>query len=151
MDLIATLQKFEKIAIETALFMSGGTVSVAAKSIGLKRTTLIEKCKRMGINPNDFRDMIEVEEPRPVRRFSGSLDRVSSTQHPIESNIRYEMLVSALATLERNDYNRSKTARELGICVRTLRLWIDAARKMGINVPPNPHNAGRAIRKKEKK
>ena len=50
MELATTLQRFERVAIETALFMANGTVPVAAKLLGLKRTTLVEKCKRMGID-----------------------------------------------------------------------------------------------------
>jgi transcriptional regulator with PAS, ATPase and Fis domain len=139
------------MAIETALFFANGTVSVAAQALGLKRTTLIEKCKRMGINPADFREETEVEKPPVRKRFNGSLAHVTSTQLPIESNIRYEMLMSALETLERHDYNRTRAAKELGICVRTMRMWVNTARDMGLNVPPNPHNAGKAIIKKGKK
>jgi DNA-binding NtrC family response regulator len=46
-DLEVALRHIERTAIERALEISGGNKSKAAMVLGLKRTTLIEKIKRL--------------------------------------------------------------------------------------------------------
>ncbi len=48
-DLKAKLTEMERSYIEQALALSGGTRSEAARLLGLKRTTLIQKMKKLGI------------------------------------------------------------------------------------------------------
>lgn len=48
-DLKAKLMEMERSYIEQALELSGGTRSEAARRLGLKRTTLIQKMKKLGI------------------------------------------------------------------------------------------------------
>ena len=48
-DLKARLTEMERSYIEQALALSGGTQSEAARRLGLKRTTLIQKMKKLGI------------------------------------------------------------------------------------------------------
>jgi two-component system response regulator AtoC len=49
-DLDKEMERFEAAIIKTALDKSGGVKSKAAELLNLKRTTLIEKMKRLKIN-----------------------------------------------------------------------------------------------------
>ena len=53
MDLRAYLNDIEYGLIVEALARSGGTVSHAARLLGLRRTTLVEKMRRFGLSGND--------------------------------------------------------------------------------------------------
>jgi sigma-54 specific flagellar transcriptional regulator A len=53
MDLRAYLNDIEHGLIVEALARSGGTVSHAARLLGLRRTTLVEKMRRFGLSGND--------------------------------------------------------------------------------------------------
>jgi sigma-54 specific flagellar transcriptional regulator A len=53
MDLRAYLNNIEYGLIVEALARSGGTVSHAARLLGLRRTTLVEKMRRFGLSGND--------------------------------------------------------------------------------------------------
>lgn len=45
----------ERLCIEYALSQHGGVVSEAAKFLEVKRSTLHEKIRRLGISANDYR------------------------------------------------------------------------------------------------
>ena len=49
LDLKAHLQAIETRLIAQALERSGGTVAQAARLLGLRRTTLVEKLRKLGI------------------------------------------------------------------------------------------------------
>jgi len=53
MDLRAYLNDIEHALIVEALGRSGGTVSQAARLLGLRRTTLVEKMRRFGLSGNE--------------------------------------------------------------------------------------------------
>ena len=53
MDLRAYLNDIEHGLIVEALARSGGTVSQAARLLGLRRTTLVEKMRRLGLSGNE--------------------------------------------------------------------------------------------------
>jgi sigma-54 specific flagellar transcriptional regulator A len=53
MDLRAYLNDIEHGLIVEALARSGGTVSQAARLLGLRRTTLVEKMRRFGLSGNE--------------------------------------------------------------------------------------------------
>jgi len=53
MDLRAYLNDIEHALILEALSRSGGTVSQAARLLGLRRTTLVEKMRRFGVSGNE--------------------------------------------------------------------------------------------------
>jgi len=56
LDLKAYLYSIEQKLIHEALNRSGGTVSQAARLLGLRRTTLVEKLRRFGMSVNDLGD-----------------------------------------------------------------------------------------------
>jgi sigma-54 specific flagellar transcriptional regulator A len=53
MDLRAYLNDIEHALIVEALGRAGGTVSQAARLLGLRRTTLVEKMRRFGLSGNE--------------------------------------------------------------------------------------------------
>jgi sigma-54 specific flagellar transcriptional regulator A len=53
MDLRTYLNDIEHALIVEALGRSGGTVSQAARLLGLRRTTLVEKMRRFGLLGNE--------------------------------------------------------------------------------------------------
>jgi sigma-54 specific flagellar transcriptional regulator A len=50
LDMKAQMQALERAWIEQALLMHGGVVSKAAQHLGLRRTTLIEKIRKLAIH-----------------------------------------------------------------------------------------------------
>jgi sigma-54 specific flagellar transcriptional regulator A len=56
LDLKAYLYSIEQKLIQEALARSGGTVSQAARLLGLRRTTLVEKLRRFGMTVTDLGD-----------------------------------------------------------------------------------------------
>lgn len=56
LDLKAYLYSIEQKLIQEALNRSGGTVSQAARLLGLRRTTLVEKLRRFGMSVTDLGD-----------------------------------------------------------------------------------------------
>lgn len=54
LDLKAYLYSIEQSLIQEALERSGGTVSQAARLLGLRRTTLVEKLRRFGMSVSDL-------------------------------------------------------------------------------------------------
>lgn len=56
LDLKAHLYNIEQKLIQEALSRSGGTVSQAARLLGLRRTTLVEKMRRFGMSVGDAAD-----------------------------------------------------------------------------------------------
>lgn len=53
----------------------------------------------------------------------------------IKSNLKYEMILIVVEALNRNKNNRTKTAEELGVSVRSVRTWIKQAREIGFDIP----------------
>jgi len=50
---------------------------------------------------------------------------------------RYEQRKHFLEMLEKNNWNRAETARQLGVCIRTVRTWVAHLRLCGVPVPDN--------------
>ena len=55
-DLRAHLAAIEQALIHQALLRAGGTVAHAARLLGLRRTTLVEKLRKLGMEPNGSDD-----------------------------------------------------------------------------------------------
>jgi sigma-54 specific flagellar transcriptional regulator A len=60
-DLRAHLTQIERRLIEQALERSNGTVAHAARLLGLRRTTLVEKLRKLGLVSADAADLVNAE------------------------------------------------------------------------------------------
>ena len=60
-DLRAHLTQIERRLIEQALERSHGTVAHAARLLGLRRTTLVEKLRKLGLVSADAADLVTAE------------------------------------------------------------------------------------------
>jgi sigma-54 dependent transcriptional regulator, flagellar regulatory protein len=60
-DLRAHLMQIERRLIEQALERSHGTVAHAARLLGLRRTTLVEKLRKLGLVSSDAADLVTAE------------------------------------------------------------------------------------------
>jgi sigma-54 specific flagellar transcriptional regulator A len=60
-DLRAHLTQIERRLIEQALERSHGTVAHAARLLGLRRTTLVEKLRKLGLVSSDAADLVTAE------------------------------------------------------------------------------------------
>lgn len=128
------LCNIESAAIETALAVTNGNLARAAKILGIKRTTLSERCKRIGIDVDDFRDTfyddgtsLEVLPDKAVK-----LRKVTS--FGMNSPLRMLVISTVIDSLRANDWNRTHTAKELGISLRTVRYYIIEAKQLGMEV-----------------
>lgn len=54
-------------------------------------------------------------------------------------------ILHALIMLERNNGNRTRTSKALGISVRTMRLWIQVMSAWGLDVPEYKYTPKRSL------
>lgn len=117
MDLEKLLKDLEKNFIETTLLSFGGQVGKTADYLGFKRTTLSEKLRRYGIT---VRDETYQEGDEPLLKVN-----------PLNM-LKMSTMIDALKV---NNWNRAKTAEQLGVSIRTIRYWIKHAKKCGKIIP----------------
>ena len=124
------LNRVERALIETALASTNGNVKRTSEILGLKRTSLDGWLKRNAVDRNDFRDIFEQEELEQLQH------RRNSLPHP--GRLRTLILKEVLAVLKLHNGNRTTAARDLGVCLRTIRSYVRELKAMGLDVPAPP-------------
>jgi DNA-binding NtrC family response regulator len=117
------LDRFMRSAIETALTVSRGNVQAAAECLGIERTCLFARMKRLGVDVEKYREKREASPPLHKKS--------SSTQMSAVYLNGIQMVIDALAA---ENGNRTRAASRLGICLRTVRYKIAEAKKLGFVV-----------------
>jgi len=123
------LTAFERSAYETALAVCNGQIKRAAECLGIARTTLAMRLKRLGIDSEEYRDYLETDDVIELPYLSKSF------QLPAGGMLRQKLLHAVFDELERNKWHRSKTAVRLGISRRCLTHYIRDLREIGYTVP----------------
>jgi len=114
------LEHIEKHAIEVALVVSNGNVALAGRMIGMKRTTLLMKTERFGINVDEFRDLVgEQQEVKVVKQGNYRVNTGNI--------LRHEVMAKILEVYKENNQNKTQTAKQLGIGVKTVLKYIRIA------------------------
>ena len=122
------LKEIEKHVIELCLKCSDGHISKVANAMGINRTTLVARMKVLGI-PSHDRPRVD-EKKEKLRRLeidSGASKRHNEIQKQNEKTILY--------TLEKCNWNRTWTARELGVSVRYIRYTVADLIARGVDIP----------------
>lgn len=123
------LRRFEVAAYETALAVCNGQIKRAAKALGLNRTTLSMRLTKLGIDVDEFRDFIEVDEnfEMPVKQMTVKMPRVGILRQTLFKRVQEE--------LEKHNGHRTRTAQALGISTRCLRYYMNDMELAGMAVP----------------
>ena len=142
MRLKETLEEFERAGVIAALVATGGNINQTAQLCGYERTTVHAKLVKWGIDAEVFRFPLGKKEKRedPLR-YAGKMLKGNLLEH--------ETLKLIVQTLEDNNWNRTRTAKALGISVRCLRYKILVAKDFGLEVLPNPAPLATAGRKRK--
>lgn len=141
--LIDAIEQFEKIGLVTALIASNGNIALAGRVTGYERTTIFEKLKRWGIDPDDFRETTASPSDESVRQ--------TQKQRVLNGSVLvYESVRLCVEALKECGWNRTRAAASLGISVRCLRYKILLARDLGFDVRPNPNPNAKGGRRKLK-
>ena len=121
MTLKEQVNNFELNLITDALKKCNGHVVDSAKYLKVNRTTLWEKIYKykLGENLSEKYRKVDVLTIDPIYKISGL------------NNLKHN---AALDSLKKNNWNRTHTANELGIALRTLRYWIKHMVSMGVNI-----------------
>ena len=123
--------RLERCMIETALACCNGNIARAARSLGIKRTTLSERIRGLDIDVSNFRDYIPRE---PVPEIVTSRQAAYIHAAPL----REVIIEKVVECLRDHAWNRSQTAKALGISPRTIRNMIHEAEALGHEIKPNP-------------
>lgn len=135
------LKSFAIGAMQTALLLTNGSCTRSAKALGIERTTFIERCKRFGISPEDYRDSYDEIAPADLRITDFALRPKCLAGNA--TGLRSRLLQIVIETLIKHNYNRTTAARELSISLRAMRDYIAELKTSGLNIPDNPERGGR--------
>jgi DNA-binding NtrC family response regulator len=124
------IDAIDRELVRVAINACGGCKKRAAEALGYTVATLnlkVEKYRLQWPEPEKLK--------RPGPRREGKLD----SHDPTTSLLRWHQWKAIEECLFRHAGNRSATARELGISIRSVRNWCAWARSGGLDVPEPLH------------
>lgn len=143
MDEILKVLEAQIICVMLGTF--NGSISMSAEALGMKRSTLSEKIRRYEIDINEYRVVNDLKFSARVKRFVDDLKKQTRTNafgvrkkdDEPQDSLRSLVLSHTIKSLEANQWNKTKTARYLGINARTLDRYILEAASLGYDVKKN--------------
>lgn len=151
------LSRLEREAIYSGLVACAGSIKRTAVLLCMDRATLARRIDEYKIDVVPIREFWFAREQETIDESALVRDNPNheKTQFGTRSlvKIKAEMIFN---TLKNNDWNRAKTARDLKLCIRTIRNWIPTLKELGYTVPSNPRgsngkNTSKMFSREEKK
>lgn len=128
MNLNEALKQLEKTILLAALAAAKQNVSLAARALGLNRTTIAAKLRRHKISPP------------PAIPDRPAEPKWRRKKHNEWTAVKERFILEAL---ERNEWNRARTAAEVGVSRRYIALVVQDFKDRGLEIPDTKNFRGR--------
>jgi transcriptional regulator with GAF, ATPase, and Fis domain len=123
---------------------AGGNTARAARVLGINRTTLVERLKRYGIDIDDIRMRAStnaLETLAQCQADKASLEDIDNlisgtpTVFHEKQPFLYNKMLWIMQCLKEEHWHRTRAAQRAGVCLRTIRVYINHARALGYEIP----------------
>jgi len=122
---VRPIDLIEKELYRVAFECSCGNITLMSEVLGRCRQLVSLRVKEYGFKPFDRPAPV----PKPTEKLKNSRFLTNSFEAYKTQNL--------LAALEKNGYNRSRAAEELGVSLRMVRYTISNLKSLGYDIPDN--------------